>query len=200
MSEYNIPSLQTLIEQFERLPSIGHKSAIRLAYHVLSLTEPEVQRFTEAITDAHKKIHRCKICCNLTDSEICPVCSDEKRDRSTICVVENPRDAIALEKTKELNVLYHVLHGVISPLSGTSPDALTIKELLGRLSDGTVKELIMATNATVEGEATAMYISKLVKPMGIRVTRLAFGIPVGGDLEYTDEVTLMMSIEGRKEL
>lgn len=200
MSEYNVASLSRLIEQFERLPGIGHKSATRLAYYILSLPFSEAQKFSDAILDAHKKIHYCKICCNMTDSEICSICSDESRDKSIICVVEDPRDVIALEKTKEFNATYHVLHGVISPLNGISPDMIKIKELLQRLNNDVVKEVIMATNATVEGEATAMYISKLIKPLGIKVTRLAYGIPVGGDLEYADEVTLSRAIQGRSEI
>lgn len=200
MSEYNIAPLARLIEQFERLPGIGHKTATRLAYYIISLPEEEAAKFSDAITDAQKKIHYCKQCGNYTDKELCSVCSDSKRDKSIICVVESPRDVIALEKTENFNVLYHVLHGVISPINGITPDMIRIKELLARLSDGSIKEIIMATNATVEGEATAMYISKLIKPLGIRVSRLAYGLPVGGDLEYADEVTLSLSIEGRKEL
>ncbi len=200
MSEYNIASLSRLIEQFERLPGIGHKTASRLAYYILSLSDEEAARFSDAIDDAHKKIHYCKQCGNYTDKELCPICSDPNRDRSIVCVVEGPRDVIALEKTESFNVLYHVLHGVISPMNGITPDMIRIKELLARLSEGNIKEVIMATNATVEGEATSMYISKLIKPFGVKVTRLAYGIPVGGDLEYADEVTLSLSIEGRREI
>ena len=200
MSEYNVASLSRLIEQFERLPGIGHKTATRLAYYVLSMPLSEAQKFSDAIVDAHKKIHYCKVCCNLTDSEVCSICDDDKRDKSIICVVEDPRDVIALEKTREFNATYHVLHGVISPLNGISPDMIKIKELLTRINNDIVKEVIMATNATVEGEATAMYISKLVKPLGIKVTRLAYGIPVGGDLEYADEVTLSRALQGRCEI
>lgn len=200
MSEYNVVSLSKLIEQFERFPGIGHKTATRLAFHVLSLPFSEAQKLSDAILDAHKKIHYCKICCNLTDNEICSICDDDCRDKSIICVVEDSRDVIAIEKTKEFNATYHVLHGVISPLSGISPDMIKIKELLARINNNVVKEVIMATNATVEGEATAMYISKLIKPLGIKVTRLAYGIPVGGDLEYSDEVTLSHAIQGRREI
>ena len=200
MAEYNVVPLSRLIEQFERLPGIGHKSATRLAYYVLSMPQSEVQKFADAIIDAHKKIHYCKVCCNLTDSEICSICDDDRRDKSIICVVEDPRDVMALEKTREFNATYHVLHGVISPLNGITPDMIKIKELLSRLNNEVVKEVIMATNATVEGEATAMYISKLIKPLGIKVTRLAYGIPVGGDLEYADEVTLSRAIQGRCEI
>lgn len=200
MAEYNVVSLSRLIEQFERLPGIGHKSATRLAYYILSMPFAEAEKFSNAILDAHKKIHYCKVCCNLTDSEICSVCVDEKRDKSIICVVEEPKDVIALEKTREFNATYHVLHGVISPLNGISPEMIKIKELLTRVNNNAVKEVIMATNATVEGEATAMYISKLIKPLGIKVTRLAYGIPVGGDLEYADEVTLSRALQGRCEI
>ncbi|MGN1457863.1 MAG: recombination mediator RecR [Acutalibacteraceae bacterium] len=200
MAEYNVVPLSRLIEQFERLPGIGHKSATRLAYYVLSMPQSEAQKFADAVLDAHKKIHYCKVCCNLTDSEICSICNDDRRDKSIICVVEDPRDVMALEKTREFNATYHVLHGVISPLNGITPDMIKIKELLARLNNEVVKEVIMATNATVEGEATAMYISKLIKPLGIKVTRLAYGIPVGGDLEYADEVTLSRAIQGRCEI
>jgi recombination protein RecR len=200
MPSYNVAPLSRLIEQFERLPGIGHKSAQRLAYYVLGLPKESAQSFADAITDAHDKIHYCKICCNLTDQELCPVCRNDSRDKSMICVVEDPRDVIALERTQEFNATYHVLHGAISPLGGIGPDQLTIKELLARINNDVVKEVIMATNPTVEGEATAMYISRLLKPFGIKVTRLAYGIPVGGDLEYADEVTLSRAIEGRSEI
>ena len=200
MPEYSVASLSRLVEQFERLPGIGHKSATRLAYYVISMPESEAKKLSDAILDAHKKIHRCRICCNLTDTDVCSICSDVRRDKSIICVVENSRDVAALEKTGEFNAVYHILHGVISPINGVGPDMITVKELLGRLNDDVVKEVIMATNATVEGEATAMYISKLIKPLGIKVTRLAYGIPVGGDLEYADEVTLSRAIKGRNEI
>ncbi len=200
MPEYSVASLSRLVEQFERLPGIGHKSATRLAYYVISMPESEAKKLSDAILDAHKKIHRCRICCNLTDTDVCSICSDVRRDKSIICVVENSRDVAALEKTGEFNAVYHILHGVISPINGVGPDMITVKELLSRLNDDVVKEVIMATNATVEGEATAMYISKLIKPLGIKVTRLAYGIPVGGDLEYADEVTLSRAIKGRNEI
>lgn len=200
MASYHVAPLETLVEQFEKLPGIGHKTAQRLAYHILGVSKEEAEAFAAAIVNAHEKIHYCKVCCNLTDEELCPVCRNENRDKSIICVVEDPRDVFALERTNEFNATYHVLHGVISPLSGVGPDQLHIKELLARVSDPQVKEVIMATNPTVEGEATAMYISRLLKPMGIRVTRLAYGVPVGGDLEYADEVTLSRAIEGRREL
>ena len=200
MAGYHVPPLERLVDQFESLPGIGHKSAQRIAYHVLNMSREEAQRFAQAITDAHENIHYCSVCCNLTDSDLCPICRSDNRDKSIICVVEDPRDVFALERTNEFNATYHVLHGAISPLGGVGPDQLKIKELLKRVGDGAVKEVIMATNPTVDGEATAMYISRLLKPLGIRVTRLAYGIPVGGDLEYADEVTLSRAIEGRQEL
>ena len=200
MARYSVNSLAKLVEQFERMPGIGHKSAQRLAFYVLNLKKEEAESFANAILTAHEKIKKCSRCCNLSEDELCSLCKDGGRDESVICVVEDPRDVFALEKTNEFNILYHVLHGAISPLSGVGPNELRIKELLARVSDGTVKEVIMATNPTVEGEATAMYISRLLKPLGIKVTRLAYGIPVGGDLEYADEVTLTRAIEGRREL
>lgn len=199
MSSYNVPSLDGLVDKFESLPGIGHKSAQRLAYHVLGMTKEDAESFANAIIEAHEKIHYCKICCNLTDEELCPICRSHTRDKSIICVVEESKDVFALERTNDYNAMYHVLHGAISPLSGIGPSELRIKELLARIDDN-VKEVIMATNPTVEGEATAMYISKLLKPLGVRVTRLAYGIPVGGDLEYADEVTLQRAMEGRQEL
>ena len=200
MQTGNIASLARLTEQFERLPGIGQKTAARLAYYVLKMPEQDAQKFAEAILDAHKSVHCCKICCDLTDKEICPICADESRDKSIICVVEDPRDVMVLERTKELNVTYHVLHGAISPMKGVLPDMLKIKELLARLSDDTVKEVVMATNASVEGETTAVYLSKLIKPLGIKVTRLAFGLPIGGDIQYADEVTLARAFMGRNEI
>ena len=200
MPSYQAAPLSRLIEQFERLPGIGYKSAQRLAYYVLGLSDSEVKQLAASITEAHDKIHYCKVCCNLTDQELCPICRDDARDKSTICVVENPRDVIAMERTHEYHATYHVLHGVISPLNGVGPDDLCIKELLGRINGGGIKEVIMATNPTVEGEATAMYVSRLLKPLGVKVTRLAYGIPVGGDLEYADEVTLSRALLGRGEI
>lgn len=200
MSSYHVAPLAKLEEKFEQLPGIGHKTAQRLAYYVLSLSKEEAEDFSRAIMEAHEKIHYCKICCNLTDQELCPVCRSQDRDRSIICVVEDPRDVFALERTNEFKATYHVLHGAISPLSGIGPDQLCIKELLDRVKNPEVKEVIMATNPTVEGEATAMYLSRLLKPLGVKVTRLAYGIPVGGDLEYADEVTLSRAIEGRSEI
>ncbi len=194
---YSILPLTKLTEHFERLPGVGKKSAQRLAFHVLKMSDDEARDFANSILDAKEKIGYCEICKNITDRPVCAVCSDETRDRTTICVVENSQDVIAIERTKEYNGLYHVLGGLISPMDGVGPDLLFIKELLARLEDGSVKEVIMATNPTVEGEATAMYISRLLKPLGIKVTRLAYGIPVGGNLEYADEVTLYRAIEGR---
>ena len=167
---------------------------------VLGMTKEQAQAFADAVLEAHDKIHYCKVCCNLTDQPLCPICRDERRDTSVICVVEDPRDVIAMERTNEYKGSYHVLHGAISPLSDVGPEQLCIKELLARVQGGKVKEVIMATNPMVEGEATAMYISRLLKPLGVKVTRLAYGIPVGGDLEYADEVTLLRALEGRSEL
>lgn len=197
---YRVIPLTKLIEQFERLPGIGKKSAQRLAFHVLAMPRDKAQQFADAILEAHDKIKRCTVCQSLTEAELCPVCSDNTRDNSTICVVESSQDVLAFERTREYHGLYHVLHGLISPMDGIGPDQLTIKELLARLSGDTVREVIMATNPTVEGEATAMYAAKLLKPMGVKVTRLAYGIPVGGNLEYADEVTLYRALEGRSEI
>ena len=199
MAGYHVPPLEGLVEKFESLPGIGHKNAQRLAYHILDMSREDAESFAAAIVEAHEKIHYCSVCCNLTDSELCPVCRNDSRDKSTICVVEEPKDVFALERAGEYHAQYHVLHGAISPLSGVGPDQLHIKELLSRI-DGTVQEVIMATNPTVEGEATAMYLSRLLKPLGVKVTRLAYGIPVGGELEYADEVTLQRAMEGRQEL
>lgn len=197
---YRVAPLSRLIEQFERLPGIGKKTAQRLALYVLDLPQSEAEGFANAILDAKKKIHKCSICCNLTDEDVCSICANAGRDKSVICVVAEPRDVIALERTHEFNASYHVLHGCISPMDGIGPDQLCVKELLNRINAGGVSEVIMATNPTVEGEATAMYLSRLIKPLGIRVTRLAYGIPVGGDLEYADEVTLKRALDGRSEL
>ena len=200
MAGYNGPALAKLIDKFESLPGIGSKTAQRLAYHVLNMDKAQAVDFAQAITDAHEKIKYCSVCCNFSDDELCPICRNQSRDKSVICVVETPRDAIAMESTREFQGTYHVLHGAISPLNNVGPDQLYIKELLARLNDDTVSEVIMATNPTVEGDATAMYISRLLKPLGIKTTRLAYGIPVGSDLEYADEVTLARALEGRNEL
>ena len=199
MSEY-APSIEKLIESFERLPSIGHKTAARLAFHVLDWNEEETNAFISSIKKKKKNLKYCSKCFNITDNDPCPICSNPRRDQSMICVVEDVRDVAAMERTHEYKGVYHVLHGSISPMNGVGPDDIKIKELLSRLMEGNVKEVILATNPRVEGEATAMYISKLIKPMGINATRIAHGIPVGGDLEYTDEITLTKALEGRREI
>ena len=199
MSYYS-PSIEKLIESFEKLPSIGHKTAPRLAFYMLDLNNEEVVEFTNSILNAKKNLHFCSKCFNISDTDPCNICSNPKRDESVICVVEDVRDVIAMERTHEFNGVYHVLHGSISPMNGIGPDDIKIKELLTRVMDGNVKEIILATNPRVEGEATSMYISKLVKPLGIKTTRIARGIPVGGDLEYTDEITLTKALEGRSEI
>lgn len=200
MADSNALPLVLLAEQFAKLPGIGMKSAQRLAYHVMSMSDAEAQAFADAILHAHKTVHTCKSCQNLTDKVLCPICSDQSRDHSVICVVETPKDITAFERTKEYKGVYHVLHGLISPIDGITPDKLKIKELLARINNSEVTEVIMATNPTVEGEATAMYISKLLKPLDIKVTRLAFGLPIGGSLEYADEITLFKALENRNEI
>lgn len=200
MAGYNVASLARLIEQFERMPGIGHKSAQRLAFYVLNMKKSEAEAFSKAILDAHEKIKKCSVCCNLAEDELCPICKSNNRDQSVVCVVEDPRDVLAFERTHEFSGTYHVLHGVISPMNAIGPEDITIKELLARIADGKIEEVIMATNPTVEGEATAMYISRLLKPMGITVSRLAYGVPVGAELEYADEVTLTRALEGRRTL
>ena len=197
---YNLAPLQNLIDQFERMQGIGHKTAQRMAFYVLGLSDEETRAFTDAITEAHTKIHQCKICCNLAEEALCPICKNPARDKSVVCVVEDPRDVAAIERTHEYNGTYHVLHGAISPMDNIGPDQIRIKELLARLNDGTVEEVIMATNPDTEGEATALYIARLLKPFGVKVTRLAYGIPVGGHLEFADDATLMRALEGRREL
>ena len=199
MSYYS-PSIEKLIEAFERLPSIGSKTAARLAFYILNCSEEETNEFISSITNAKKNLKYCSKCYNISDTNPCIICGNPKRDSSIICVVEDVRDIIAMEKTHEFKGTYHVLHGSISPMNGVGPDDIKIKELLARLMDGQVKEVILATNPRVEGEATAMYLSKLIKPLGIKATRIAHGIPVGGDLEYTDEITLTKALEGRREL
>ena len=200
MAGFSVITLQRLIEQFERLPGIGHKSAQRLAFHVLNMKKEDAEAFSRIILEAHEKIKKCSCCCNLAEEELCPICKSSKRDSSVVCVVEDPRDVMAFERTHEFEGTYHVLHGVISPMNGIGPEDITIKELLARMGDGKIQEVIMATNPTVEGEATAMYISRLLKPMGVSVSRLAYGVPVGADLEYADEVTLTRALEGRRML
>ena len=197
--EYS-PSIEKLIESFEKLPSIGRKTAQRLAFYMLDLNMEEIKEFTDSIINAKTNLKFCSKCYNISDTDPCNICSNPKRDESIICVVEEVRDVLAMERTHEFKGVYHVLHGSISPMNGVGPDDIRIKELLSRLMDGKVKEIILATNPRVEGEATSMYISKLVKPLGIKVTRIARGIPIGGDLEYTDEVTLAKALEGRSEI
>ena len=194
-----IEALDILAEQFARLPGIGRKSAERLAFAVLEYSPEDIAAFTRAMTEAKAKIHRCPICQNLTDREVCPICTDQGRDKSVICVVEDARAVMALEKVRTFRGTYHVLHGLISPMTGITPDALTLRELLARLEDENVKEIIVATGATTEGEATAMYLSRLLRPLGLKVTRLAHGIPFGGALEYADEITLSRALEGRRD-
>ncbi|PTM56953.1 recombination mediator RecR [Desmospora activa] len=192
--------ISKLIEGFMRLPGIGPKTAQRLAFHVLVMEEEDVLDLAKALARAKRDLRQCRICSNITDQDVCNVCADKNRDRSVICVVQDPRDVIAMERTKEYNGLYHVLNGAISPIEGIGPDELSIPQLLKRLEDETVAELILATNPNIEGEATAMYLQRLVKPVGLKVTRIAHGLPVGGDLEYADEVTLTKALEGRREL
>lgn len=199
MSYYS-PSIEKLIECFEKLPSIGHKTAQRLAFYMLDLPLGEVEEFTNSILNAKKNLHFCSKCFNISDTDPCNICSNVKRDQSIICVVEDVRDVIAMERTHEFNGVYHVLHGSISPMNGIGPDDIKIKELLNRIMNGEVKEVILATNPRVEGEATSMYISKIVKPLGVKTTRIARGIPIGGDLEYTDEITLTKALQGRSEI
>jgi recombination protein RecR len=196
---YRVAPLQRLVEQFERLPGIGRKTAQRLAFHILAAPSEQARDFAEALIDASARVRRCDVCQNLTDAELCSVCADPSRERGIICVVAEPRDVAAFERMREYKGLYHVLHGLISPIDGIGPEELTVKQLISRL-DSSVKEVVMATNPTVEGEATAMYLSRLIKPMDILVTRLAYGIPVGGNLEYADDVTLCRALEGRSSM
>ena len=199
-----VPALEELADHFRRLPGIGRKTAYRLAFHVLSMSDAEVDAFAKALTNAKSQTRRCSVCQNICEGEICSVCADSERDKRQICVIEDPRDVAAIERIHEYHGVFHVLHGILSPLNGVGPEDITIKELLARIGelqkeDGEI-ELILATNPTVEGDATAMYIARLVKPLGVKVTRLAYGIPVGGDLEYADEFTLFKAIEGRREM
>ena len=199
MEQYAIP-IANLIEQLSKLPGIGRKTAQRLAFFILEMDDLEVEKLSKSIIDAKENIKLCSICCNLTDIDPCQICQNTQRDKSIICVVEGAKDIIAMERTREYKGEYHVLHGVISPMDNIGPNDIKIKDLLARLSDGVVKEIILATNPTVEGEATALYLSKLIKPLGVKVTRIAHGIPVGGDLEYFDVVTLSKAMENRREL
>ena len=198
--QYFPAALQELSDQFARLPGIGGKTAQRLAFHVLSLPLEDAQEFADAIINAKKTVKSCPVCQNLTDRELCPICADDQRDQGVICVVAEPKDVIALERSREFNGTYHVLHGVISPLNHVSQDDIKIRELLRRVASGEVREVIMATNPDTEGEATAMYISRLLRPMEVKVTRLAYGVPVGSQLGYADEVTLSRALEGRQEI
>lgn len=197
---YYAKPLNRLIGEMSKLPGIGGKTAQRLAFHILSMEDKEAFALAEAIQDAKRSMRYCSVCGNLTESDPCSICSDETRDRSVICVVENARDVVSMEKIREYKGQYHVLHGAISPMDGIGPEDINLKSLITRLQDEKVKELILATNPTIEGEATAMYIARLIKPSGIKVTRIAHGVPVGGDLEYADEVTLLKAMEGRREL
>ena len=200
MSYYS-PSIEKLIESFAKLPSIGNKTAARLAFYMLNASEEETQEFINSILNAKKNLKYCSKCYNISEMDPCPICGNQKRDHSSICVVEDVRDVIAMERTHEFKGVYHVLHGSISPMNGIGPEDIKIKELLNRLAgDEKIEEVIIATNPRVEGEATAMYLSKLIKPFGIKVTRIAHGVPVGGDIEYTDEITLTKALEGRREI
>ncbi len=199
MAEY-IESLQKLAEQFGRLQGIGKKNAMKMAFSVLDMTDDEAAEFAQSIIEAKEKIHLCPICQNITDRDICPICADETRDRMTVCIVSDAKVVMSMEKVREYKGLYHVLHGVISPMNGTTPDKLKIKELLTRIDLGEIAEVIIATNPTVEGEATAMYLSRLLKNFDIKVTRLAYGVPMGSDLEYADEITLYRALEGRRDI
>ena len=198
--QYFPAALQDLADQFGRLPGIGGKTAQRLAFYVLGLPDDEAQAFADAILTAKRSVHTCPVCQNLTDREICPICSDDLRDQGLICVVADPKDVIAMERSREFSGVYHVLHGVISPLNHVTQDDIRIKELLQRVASGQVREVIMATNPDTEGEATAMYISRLLRPREVKVTRLAYGVPVGSQLEYADEITLSRALEGRQEI
>ncbi len=200
MANHDALPLVVLTEQFARLPGIGMKSAARLAYHVMSMPAEDVEEFAQALLNAKKTVHYCKQCENLTDQPLCPICDDPSREQGVICVVESPKDISAFERSGEYHGVYHVLHGLISPMQGVLPDDLKIRSLLARVQNGGVSEVIMATNPTVEGDATAAYISQLLKPLGVTVTRLAFGLPIGGMLEYADEVTLNMALENRNEM
>lgn len=198
--EYFPAPLEKLVEQFARLPGVGSKSAQRLAFHVLNLPMEQAQAFADAIVDAKRSVTLCPVCRNLTAGGLCPICSSPKRDEGTICVVADPRDVVAIERNREYNGRYHVLHGVLSPMNHVGPDDLEIKPLVDRVAAGGVQEVIMATNPDTEGEATALYLARLLKPFGVKVTRLAYGIPVGGHLEFADDATLMRALEGRREL
>ena len=200
MSDFNAQPLERLINNFQKLSGVGRKGATRMAYQILSMDKADAEEFSNAILAVHSQIHRCPVCQNFTERDVCKICDSQSRDKSVICIVESPRDVTTFEKTREYKGTYHVLHGLISPMDGITAEHLTVKELLARLQDDTVKEVIMATSSTIEGETTAMYISRIVKPLGIKVTRLAYGLPVGASLEYADEVTLYRALEGRREI
>ncbi len=194
------PAFEKLVEEFRLLPGVGYKSAVRMAFRVLDMPADKAKEFAEAILAAREKIGRCKVCQDISETDLCPVCSDPARDRSVICVVESSRDVVAIEKLHEYHGLFHVLGGLMNPMEGVGPDELKIKELLARLTGGEVKEIIVATNPSIEGEATAMYLAKLLKPFGVKTTRLAYGLPAGAELEYADELTLFKALEGRREI
>ncbi len=193
-------ALKKLADRFARMPGIGRKTAQRMAYYITSLPKEESAALAQAILDASRKVRRCSVCCDLTEEELCPICADERRDHGVICVVEQPQDLLAIERTRDYRGVYHVLHGAISPLDGIGPDQITVKPLMARIAAGGVTEVIMATDSDTEGETTALYLSRLIKPFGVKVTRLAYGIPVGSDLQYADEITLSRAMEGRREL
>ena len=200
MASFFPASLENLLDGFASLPGIGRKSAQRLAFHILSLPDGEAESFANAVLEAREKVHTCPVCQNLTEEELCPICSSDRRDKSVVCVVSEPRDVLSIERSREYNGLYHVLHGALSPMNRIGPEDLRIRELLARMADGEIREVIMATNPDTEGDATAMYISRLLKPLEVKVTRLGFGVPVGGNLEYADDATLLRALEGRREM
>ncbi len=200
MASFFPASLENLIDRFASLPGIGRKSAQRLAFHVLSLPEGEAEEFANAVLEARQRVHTCPVCQNLTEDGLCPVCASDRRDKSLVCVVSEPRDVLSMERSREYNGVYHVLHGALSPMNHVGPDDLRIRELLQRIQAGGVSEVIMATNPDTEGDATAMYLSRLLKPLGVRVTRLGSGVPVGSNLEYADDATLLRALEGRREM
>ena len=200
MASFFPPSFEALIDSFAALPGIGRKSAQRLAFHVLSLPDGEAEAFAATIVEARKSVHTCPVCQNLTDAELCPICKSDRRDKSVICVVAEPRDVVSIERSREFQGVYHVLHGVLSPMNRVGPDDLKIRELVDRIAAGGVSEVIMATNPDTEGDTTAMYLSRLLKPFEVKVTRLAYGIPVGSNLEFADDATLLRALEGRREM
>jgi len=200
MASFFPASFENLIDSFAALPGIGRKSAQRLAFHILSLPAEDAERFANSVLEARKKVHTCPVCQNLTDAELCPVCASDNRDRSVVCVVSEPRDVLSIERSREYKGLYHVLHGALSPMNHVGPDDLRIRELLERVGQGGIEEVIMATNPDTEGDATAMYISRLLRPLGVKVTRLGFGVPVGSNLEYADDATMLKALEGRREM